>query len=729
MHTIFQLTFDNEAFSEAESLKSMIRKEQQLPIRASLIFELFPFSIVFTQEMTIKFTGHALLIILKDLVGQVMTEAFEIVKPLITFSFSNILERRNNIFELITVAPIKDDEALTGSFDNDSEDETGTSLRLRGQMMLMEEWDMMIFLANPVMPDIDSLVHAGLFINDLSLHDCSRDLVLAGTQQSVELKLALEQEKHKSLRLEDSMKQLDIEMKRTDELLYQMIPHKVADRIRNGANPVDTCEVFECVSILFSDVVTFTDICSRITPIQVVGMLNHMYSLFDQLTDRCGVYKVETIGDSYMVVSGAPEPMPQHAERIADMAMDMVDAMQAIGDPSRDGEPLKIRVGCHSGSVVAGVVGSKMPRYCLFGDAVNTASRMESSSEGGRIQISEACKNLLPTPYQTEKRGTVAVKGKGEMDTFWLLGREARVPLSKANSKSFNWIAPAASAASAEPTKVPTGIPKQMSVASEDSSGLVKEMNGDAAKASANIVKPAPQSAFAGKPPGSAPAPAAPTIKPVPAKPPSPVKQQTPPAPKAPAALPAAAAAAVSKPPPPPSSPQPPQKSMDLPANTIRRSSTPSPSPQVAEAPSVPKVVTTTTTANLSSKEPPPATSNNPPSGKDTNEAAQPAAPAAAPQNSITISLPNGSEETVEVSVNNLDPTDVPVNGNTDDGQQSTNAFINGINGIRKGSRDFRNKIKDKKLTTVTVEAITDIGCAEFAVKQKEIISQACVLL
>lgn len=191
-------------------------------------------------------------------------------------------------------------------------------------------------------------------------------------------------------------------------------------------------------------------------------------------------------------------------------------------------------------------------------------------------------------------------------------------------------------------------------------------MNGDAAKASANIVKPAPQSAFAGKPPGSAPAPAAPTIKPVPAKPPSPVKQQTPPAPKAPAALPAAAAAAVSKPPPPPSSPQPPQKSMDLPANTIRRSSTPSPSPQVAEAPSVPKVVTTTTTANLSSKEPPPATSNNPPSGKDTNEAAQPAAPAAAPQNSITISLPNGSEETVEVSVNNLDPTDVPVNGNTD---------------------------------------------------------------
>lgn len=282
--------------------------------------------------MVITYTGHALLTILKDLIGQTMTEAFEIIRPLIAFSFTTILERSNNIFELVTTSPIKEE-----SLDKIMEDEEaeGVHLKLRGQMMHMEEWNMILFLANPVMPDLPSLVSAGIFINDLSLHDCSRDLVLAGTQQSVELKLALDQEQHKSKKLEESMKKLDDEMKRTDELLYQMIPKQVADRLRKGENSVQTCEVFDQVSILFSDVVTFTDICSKISPMQVVSMLNHMYSLFDQLTERNGVYKVETIGDSYMVVSGAPVKEKNHADRVADMAMDMVDAMQAIRDPTK----------------------------------------------------------------------------------------------------------------------------------------------------------------------------------------------------------------------------------------------------------------------------------------------------------------------------------------------------------------------------------------------------------
>lgn len=116
--------------------------------------------------------------------------------------------------------------------------------------------------------------------------------MLAGTQQSVELKLALDQEQQKSKKLEESMRKLDEEMRRTDELLYQMIPKQVADRLRRGENPIDTCEMFDSVSILFSDVVTFTEICSRISPMQVVSMLNAMYSIFDTLTERNNVYKV-----------------------------------------------------------------------------------------------------------------------------------------------------------------------------------------------------------------------------------------------------------------------------------------------------------------------------------------------------------------------------------------------------------------------------------------------------
>lgn len=188
--------------------------------------------------------------------------------------------------------------------------------------------------------------------------------------------------------------------------------------------------MFNSVSILFSDVVTFTEICSRITPMEVVSMLNAMYSIFDRLTEINNVYKVETIGDAYMVVSGAPEKDANHAEKVCDMALDMIEAITDLKDPST-GQHLKIRVGVHSGAVVAGIVGLKMPRYCLFGDSVNTASRMESTSQAMNIHISETTKELLGPNYKVAERGEIDVKGKGSMKTYWLQEREHRVPLSK----------------------------------------------------------------------------------------------------------------------------------------------------------------------------------------------------------------------------------------------------------------------------------------------------------
>lgn len=226
------------------------------------------------------------------------------------------------------------------------------------------------------------------------------------------------------------MKKLDEEMKRTDELLYQMIPQQVATRLRNGENPVETCEVFETVTILFSDVVTFTEICSRITPLQVVFLLNSMYSIFDQITELNGVYKVETIGDSYMAVGGAPEKQRNHAEKTCNMALDMLEGIKGLTDPST-GNHIKIRVGLHSGMVVAGVVGVKMPRYCLFGDTVNTASRMESNSLPMKIHISQTTKELIGDEYQIEERGEVQIKGKGNMKTYWLTAKEGRKLLTE----------------------------------------------------------------------------------------------------------------------------------------------------------------------------------------------------------------------------------------------------------------------------------------------------------
>lgn len=294
-------------------------------------------------------------------------------------------------------------------------------LKLKGQMMYMNDWDSIIFLGTPVMSDINSMFNAGLFINDLSMHDSSRDLILAGSQQSAELKLLLDQEQQKAKKLEASMRKLDIEMKKTDQLLYQMIPRAVADRLRKGEAAVSTCETFESVTILFSDVVGFTTICSRISPLEVVTMLNSMYTKFDQLSEDHKVYKVETIADSYMIVSGAPIRVEHHACFIADMALGMCEAIRGVYG---GGEQLPLRCGAHSGTVVAGVVGLKMPRYCLFGDTVNTSSRMESNSEAQKIHISETTKAKLEGyPYQVKERGTVQVKGKGVMKTYWLEGK------------------------------------------------------------------------------------------------------------------------------------------------------------------------------------------------------------------------------------------------------------------------------------------------------------------
>ncbi|CRK99008.1 CLUMA_CG012144, isoform A [Clunio marinus] len=438
-HYTFQLIFDNRAFSLASL--AMTREEKHLPISASVLFEIFPFCIVFGSDMVVRSIGNSLMVILPDLLNKKIIDWFDLKRPLIAFKFQTILNRTNNIFELVTVKDVKaGDQRKSEQLmlkDSDSEEELERKLTLKGQMIYMSDWRLIMFLGTPVMPKLSSLISTGLYINDLSMHDFSRDLMLAGTQQSVELKLALDQEQQKSKKLEESMRKLDEEMRRTDELLYQMIPKQVADRLRRGENPIDTCEMFNSVSILFSDVVTFTEICSRITPMEVVSMLNAMYSIFDTLTERNNVYKVETIGDAYMVVSGAPEKEQNHAEKVCDMALDMIEAITDLKDPST-GQHLKIRVGVHSGAVVAGIVGLKMPRYCLFGDSVNTASRMESTSAAMKIHISETTRSFLPTNYKVSERGEIEVKGKGSMKTYWLEYRENRTSLSQTLENEHN---------------------------------------------------------------------------------------------------------------------------------------------------------------------------------------------------------------------------------------------------------------------------------------------------
>ncbi|EZA56309.1 Guanylate cyclase 32E [Ooceraea biroi] len=215
------------------------------------------------------------------------------------------------------------------------------------------------------------------------------------------------------------------EKKRTEELLHRMLPKPVANCLANGIKVAP--EAFDLVTIYFSDIVGFTAMSAESTPFQVVNFLNGLYTLFDSIIEEYEVYKVETIGDAYMVVSGLPIRIgDRHAGQIASMSLELLNAVKHHTIPHRPQETLELRIGIHTGPVVAGVVGLTMPRYCLFGDTVNTASRMESTGEPLRIHISAQCKEALDKigGYKIEERGFVKLKGKGTVKTYWLTGKE-----------------------------------------------------------------------------------------------------------------------------------------------------------------------------------------------------------------------------------------------------------------------------------------------------------------
>ncbi|XP_033750419.1 LOW QUALITY PROTEIN: atrial natriuretic peptide receptor 1-like [Pecten maximus] len=213
------------------------------------------------------------------------------------------------------------------------------------------------------------------------------------------------------------------EKKKTDSLLYRMLPRVVAERLKSGENICP--EIFESVTIFFSDIVGFTSLSSSSTPIEVVDFLNDLYTSFDTVIAMYDVYKVETIGDAYMVASGLPvRNGNMHSKEIANMALALLDSVDTFKIKHRPDKKLQLRIGLHTGPCAAGVVGRTMPRYCLFGDTVNMASRMESNGEALKIHVSNSTYNCLSKHigYDLQERGSMEIKGKGMQTTYWLIG-------------------------------------------------------------------------------------------------------------------------------------------------------------------------------------------------------------------------------------------------------------------------------------------------------------------
>nr|VZI14703.1 unnamed protein product [Spirometra erinaceieuropaei] len=218
---------------------------------------------------------------------------------------------------------------------------------------------------------------------------------------------------------------LEEEKQKTEDLIAKMLPLPVAQALVAG-NPVDP-EAFDDVTIYFSDIVDFSLISAKSTPMQIVDLLNDIYSTFDASIENFDVYKVETIGDGYMVASGLPIRNGKlHAGEVATMALELLNLSGSLVIRHLRDVSIRLRMGIHSGACVAGVIGLKMPRYCLFGDTVNTASRMKSSGEGGRIHVSPSTKAILEElgGYHLSHRGKVILRGRGEIDSYWLVGKE-----------------------------------------------------------------------------------------------------------------------------------------------------------------------------------------------------------------------------------------------------------------------------------------------------------------
>jgi guanylate cyclase len=213
---------------------------------------------------------------------------------------------------------------------------------------------------------------------------------------------------------------LAIEQDKSENLLLNILPKEIAPILKN--NPGTIAEHYDGASILFADIVNFTPWSVELPPKEMVEMLNEIFSYFDSLLDKYGVEKIRTIGDNYMAASGVPIPRADHARALARMALEMSDYIHSR--PPRNGKRLDFRIGMNSGPLIAGVIGKRKFVYDLWGDPVNTASRMESSGVPGKIQITQQTYELIKDEFYCAPRGKIEVKGKGEMETWYLLGEK-----------------------------------------------------------------------------------------------------------------------------------------------------------------------------------------------------------------------------------------------------------------------------------------------------------------
>lgn len=527
------LLYEDESFTY-KNIKQLANNANANKVSPLVFAQALPFHLIFNRDLIIQQAGTSILRVIPALnskKGVRLTEVMNMLEPKCLqgkLSFDNILKYINSVYvfrpdekQVISgghrhlhgdylknlmagsgkddgkILKTRDDnkieEKIISNAEEDSKIKTRGGLaidcelpeedidkyivKLIGQMTYMEENDLMLFVCSPSVANLDDLHNTGLFLSDIPLHDATRDLVLLSEQFEAEYKV---QKKLTMLteQLNVMKNDLEEEKKKTDRLLYSVLPPLVANELRNN-RPVPA-KRFQPVTILFSGIVGFSDFCARNSDssgaIRIVNLLNKIYTTFDVLTEpkrNPYVYKVETVGDKYMAVSGLPEACDSHARHINRLALDIYDLAKTIkleeytgikvrnsssdtkqvlpndasnkasrlpgiipgGSPAEctqmdQCEHLRVTIGIHCGEVVTGVIGKRTPRYCLFGNTVNLTSRCETTGKKGAINVSQDVYNLCtkdPNNFDSEfdfqYRGQINMKGKSEPMGMWFLTR------------------------------------------------------------------------------------------------------------------------------------------------------------------------------------------------------------------------------------------------------------------------------------------------------------------
>lgn len=354
-----------------------------------------------------------------------------------------------------------------------------TKLRLKGQMKIIPELEQIFFLGHPMLNSLEDLNSVGLYLNDLNKFDGSGEMLVVEEQHNRQLQKAFQTQHAWTEKLEKNRTELKTWKKRSRKLLYSLLPARIAIQIENGVQPNTICESFSQVTIMFINTVDFNSLVNNSEPGQIVNFINSTVNIYDRIVatyDR--VHKIETKADgSYMVVAGidsetsgsmsafsmisnvhnsmtsvkTPDDEPNvikrqfpefnQVELISAVALEILENANDIHNPFVNpgrNENLKIKIGFHTGPIVAGIVGLHNIQFCLFGDTVNTASRMCSNSHGGKVLVSQVSGRFLERSkyFELEFRDFIEVKGKGSMKTFWLKGKKESTTNLKVTEKT-----------------------------------------------------------------------------------------------------------------------------------------------------------------------------------------------------------------------------------------------------------------------------------------------------